>query len=188
MKTLFAILILIISFQSRCFAINIVTSLNGGNCSLVTAENNTILNQNESLIVKSLTKTTKTKKIFIREEIDGFRYFLLQDKYIIVDGQVIEGSHPDFNKLKRRTKAETIRAIKYKGDFLITELDDTQRVVDTKGQSTTEFEIKKKLFMFKYPNLKLDVLIYNKKSICCLHRADGCPLLYMIVTSGHPPA
>ena len=65
MKTLFAILILIISFQSRCFAINIVTSLNGGNCSLVTAENNTILNQNESLIVKSLTKTTKTKKIFI---------------------------------------------------------------------------------------------------------------------------
>ena len=90
--------------------------------------------------------------------------FLLQDKYIIVDGQVIEGSHPDFNKLKRRTKAETIRAIKYKGDFLITELDDTQRVVDTKGQSTTEFEIKKKLFMFKYPNLKLDVLIYNKKT------------------------
>ena len=56
--------------------------------------------------------------------------FLLQDKYIIVDGQVIEGSHPDFNKLKRRTKAETIRAIKYKGDFLITELDDTKRVVD----------------------------------------------------------
>lgn len=90
--------------------------------------------------------------------------FILQDKYIIVDGQAIEGSHPDFNKLKRRTKAETIRAIKYKGDFLITELDDTQRVVDTKGQSTTEFEIKKKLFMFKYPNLKLDVLIYNKKT------------------------
>lgn len=91
MKTLFAILILIISFQSRCFAINIVTSLNGGNCSLVTAESNTILNQNESLVVKSLTKTTKTKKIFIREEIDGFRYFLLQDKYGFIGIADLEG-------------------------------------------------------------------------------------------------
>ena len=26
----------------------------------------------------------------------------------------------------------------------------------------------------------------NKKSICCLHRANGCSLLYIIVTSGHP--
>ena len=29
--------------------------------------------------------------------------------------------------------------------------------------------------------------IYNKKSICCLHRANGCSLLYIIVTSGHTP-
>ena len=90
--------------------------------------------------------------------------FVLQDKYIIVDGQVIEGSHPDFNKIKRKTKAETVRAIKYKGDFLVTELDDTQRVIDTKGLSTTEFEIKKKLFMFKYPHLRLDVIIFNEKT------------------------
>lgn len=90
--------------------------------------------------------------------------FILQDKYIIVDGQVIEGSHPDFNKLKRRTKAETVRAIKYRGDFLITELDDSKVCKDTKGQSTTEFEIKKKLFMYKYPNIKLEVIIYNPKT------------------------
>ena len=29
-------------------------------------------------------------------------------------------------------------------------------------------------------------IIYNKKSICCLHRANGCSLLYITVTSGHP--
>ena len=29
--------------------------------------------------------------------------------------------------------------------------------------------------------------IYNKKSIYCLHRANGCALLYIIVTSGHTP-
>lgn len=78
---LFTILIFIISFTSHSFATNIVSSQNGGNCSLVIAESNTTLTQNESLIVKSLTKITKTKKIFIREETDGFRYFLLQDKF-----------------------------------------------------------------------------------------------------------
>lgn len=90
--------------------------------------------------------------------------FLLQEKYIIVDGQVIEGCHPDFNKLKRKHKAKTISAIKYRGDFLITQLDDTKKVVDTKGLSTADFEIKKKLFMFRYPNLKLEVLIFNSKT------------------------
>ena len=90
--------------------------------------------------------------------------FLLQDKYIIVDGQVIEGSDPDFNKLKRKTKAETIRAIKYRGDYLVTLLDDTIVCRDTKGQSTTEFEMKKKLFMHKYPHIKLEVIIYNPKT------------------------
>lgn len=90
--------------------------------------------------------------------------FVLQEKYIIVDGQVIEGSHPEFDKIKRKTKAKTIQAIKYRGDFLVTDLDDSQRVIDTKGLSTTEFEIKKKLFMFKYPNIKLEVIIYNKET------------------------
>lgn len=90
--------------------------------------------------------------------------YLLQDKYIIVDGQVIEGSHPEFEKIKRKNKAKTIQAIKYRGDFLVTELDGTVICRDTKGQSTTEFEIKRKLFMHKYPNIKLEVIIYNSKT------------------------
>lgn len=90
--------------------------------------------------------------------------FLLQDKYIIIDGQVIEGSHSDFEKIKRKNKAKTVQAINYKGDFLITDLDGSKRVVDTKGITTTEFEIKKKLFMFKYPHLKLEIIIYNSKT------------------------
>lgn len=90
--------------------------------------------------------------------------YLLQDKYIIVNGQVIEGSHPEFEKIKRKNKAKTIQAIKYRGDFLVTNLDGTQVCRDTKGQSTTEFEIKKKLFMHKYPNIKLEVIIYNAKT------------------------
>lgn len=88
--------------------------------------------------------------------------FLLQEAFIIVDGKAIRKSDDDFNKIKRRTKASTILAINYVSDFLITNNDDTQHLVDTKGISTKDFEIKKKMFMLLYPHLRLDVLIYNK--------------------------
>lgn len=90
--------------------------------------------------------------------------FTLQDKFIIVDGQAIYGEDPDFNKIKRKTKAPTVQAIKYVADFLITDLDGSQRIVDTKGKSTPDFEIKKKMCICKYPQYKFEVLIYNKKT------------------------
>lgn len=90
--------------------------------------------------------------------------FILQEKFIVVDGEVIYGSNKDFNKLKKQSKAETIRQIKYIGDFLVTDNDGRQTVVDTKGRSTTEFELKKKMFYAKYPMYRLDVLIYDKKA------------------------
>lgn len=89
--------------------------------------------------------------------------YILQDKFIIVDGEIIYGNDERFNKLKRKTKAETIRAIKYRGDFLVEELDGTVYVVDTKGISTTEFEIKRKMFICKNPTLSLKVLIKRKE-------------------------
>lgn len=90
--------------------------------------------------------------------------FILQEKFIVVDGEVIYGSNKDFDKIKRKTKAETVRQIKYIGDFLVTDNDGQQRVVDTKGKSTTEFEIKKKMFFAKFPMYKLEILIYDKKN------------------------
>lgn len=90
--------------------------------------------------------------------------FILQEKFIVVDGEVIYGSDKNFDKIKRKTKAETIRQIKYIGDFLVTDNDGRQRVVDTKGKSTTEFEIKRKMFYAKYPMYKLEILIYDKKA------------------------
>ena len=90
--------------------------------------------------------------------------FVLQDKYIIVDGQAIEGTNTSFNSLKRKTKAETIRAIKYRCDFDVDYTDGHNEIVDTKGKATTDFEIKRKLFMYKYPNKEFKVIIYNKKT------------------------
>lgn len=108
------------------------------------------------LYLKALKKYKLIKDFSLQPE------FILQDKFIIVDNEVVNGNDERFNKLKRQTKAETIRAIKYRGDFLITDLNDTQRVVDTKGFSTKEFEIKRKMFMCKYPGIKLEVLIKRK--------------------------
>lgn len=90
--------------------------------------------------------------------------FVLQEKFIVVNGEIIYGSDDDFNRLKRKHKAETIREIAYIADFLVTYNDGTQKVIDTKGRSTTEFEIKKKMFLHKYPMHTLNVLIWNKET------------------------
>lgn len=62
---------------------------------------------------------------------------------------------------KRSNKA--ILPIKYKADFLVIHNDGTNEIIDVKGFETTDFKIKKKLFMFKYPHLKLSLITYVKK-------------------------
>ena len=108
----------------------------------------------------------KLKDDKINGRIKDFRLqpeFLLQDKFIIVDGKVIEGSDPDFNKIKRRTKAKTVQAIKYIADFEEEHLDGHIEIVDTKGQETADFKIKKKLFKHKYPHLDLKIIVKHKQ-------------------------
>lgn len=98
-------------------------------------------------------------------EIKSFKLqpeFILQEKFIIVDGKTILGSDPDFNKIKRQTKAPTIQAIKYISDFEVEHLDGRIEIIDTKGQETADFKIKKKMFMYKYPHLELKVIIEDK--------------------------
>lgn len=88
--------------------------------------------------------------------------FILQEKFINVDGQIILGSDPDFNKIKRKTKAPTIQAIKYISDFKVEYPDGSIEIIDTKGQETADFKIKKKMFAYKYPHLVLKVIIEDK--------------------------
>lgn len=46
------------------------------------------------------------------------------------------------------------RAIYYIADFLVTYPDGTVEVIETKGCKTKDYMIKKKLFLFKYPEYK----------------------------------
>lgn len=89
--------------------------------------------------------------------------FILQESFIVVDGVVIYSSNPDFNKIKKKTKAPIVQAIKYKSDFDVDYADGHNEVVDPKGVSTADFKLKRKMFMCKYPNRDLRVLTLYKK-------------------------
>lgn len=90
--------------------------------------------------------------------------YLLQEKFIIVDGVAIYGSNENFNTLKRKHKAETIRDIEYIADFKVFYANGAVEVIDTKGQSTPDFEIKKKMLLCLHPSITFKVLIKDKDS------------------------
>jgi hypothetical protein len=46
-----------------------------------------------------------------------------------------------------------IRAIIYKADFRVTYPNGRVEVIDTKGKATKEYLIKKKLFLYRYPDI-----------------------------------
>lgn len=67
--------------------------------------------------------------------------FELQPKYEL---------QPGFKK-----NGKTYRAITYAPDFLVYHLNGTEELIDVKGMSTQQGEMRKKMFDYKYPELKL---------------------------------
>ena len=58
---------------------------------------------------------------------------------------------------------KTYRKIEYIADFLVTFKNGEQVVYDVKGYATPVFQIKQKLFRFKYPELDLRIIKHVKK-------------------------
>lgn len=112
--------------------------------------------------------STKSRYTTYKPVIDGVRFdslmegryylFLLQEKEAgQIDSfkmQVTYNLQPSFRKNKK-----TFRAIDYVADFVV-EAKGKTYVIDTKGKETVEFKLKKKLFEYKYPELKLYVIQY----------------------------
>lgn len=73
--------------------------------------------------------------------------FLMQKEYIIFEGYDKNG--------------KKVRPIKYKADFEVHYPDGRIEVIDIKGFETKDFNIKKKLFEFRYP-FELILLNYSK--------------------------
>ncbi len=110
-------------------------------------------------------KYLKTRKML--KKIKGFSTqvsFVLQPRYIVIDNKKITDEDPNFDKLKKGHKINT--SIRYIADFVVEENDGSIRVVDTKGgYSTDVFNLKRKMFNFRFPETPLDVICYdiNKK-------------------------
>lgn len=85
-------------------------------------------------------KTLKERK----EIID----FELQPEYVLMD--------------KFKCNGKIIREIKLKADFLVTRYDKSKIVVDVKGKPTPVAMLKRKLFMYKYPDLELKWIVDSK--------------------------
>ncbi|KKD53922.1 MULTISPECIES: DUF1064 domain-containing protein [Paenibacillus] len=52
--------------------------------------------------------------------------------------------------------------VTYIADFLVTDLDGSQRVIDIKGVETATFRVKMKLFQVKYPTLPIEILVKRR--------------------------
>lgn len=96
--------------------------------------------KDESLYYEALIKMVNNK------EIQGFK---LQPKYTLI---------PSFKK-----DGTTYRAMTYSPDFEVLHNNGEIELIDIKGFSTQQGEIRLKLFNFTYPNLTLTWLARNLK-------------------------
>jgi hypothetical protein len=87
------------------------------------------------------------KELKIRKAAGEIKDFSLQPKFML---------QPQFTH-----EGKAIAPITYVGDFLITHNDGSIEVVDTKGKETDVFKIKKKMFHYYHPHLKLSVVRAN---------------------------
>lgn len=56
---------------------------------------------------------------------------------------------------KTRADGTKLLPIKYKADFRVTYKDGRQEIIDVKGHKTKEYIMKKKMFLFRYPDLSI---------------------------------
>lgn len=88
--------------------------------------------------------------------------FLLQEKFVNLNGMIIYESDPDFAKIRRKNKLSTVLQIEYISDFDVFYKDGREVIIDVKGQITPEFALKKKMFMLKYPQHTLELWTYDR--------------------------
>ena len=75
--------------------------------------------------------------------------FVIQPKYELI---------PKFEKLGIKYRATT-----YTPDFLINHIDGTKECIDVKGFGTLASDLRRKLFNYKYPEIKLTWISHCKK-------------------------
>jgi hypothetical protein len=95
--------------------------------------------------LKAEKKAGRIKSFTMQDE------FIIQEKFLLIDGERISSSVKGFSKLQKANPGCTVQAIKYRADFMVHYKDGSVRVIDVKGQKTADFKIKEKMFNYMYP-------------------------------------
>jgi hypothetical protein len=100
----------------------------------------------EKIVIDAITFDSKDEALYyqylLKRKAKGeILNFELQPKYTLI---------PTFKK-----NGKTSRAITYTPDFLIYHLDGSTELIDVKGFGTQQGELRRKLFDYNYPELKL---------------------------------
>ena len=95
--------------------------------------------------LKAEKKAGRIKSFTMQDE------FVIQEKFLLINGERISSSVKGFSKLQKANPGCTVQAIKYRADFMVHYKDGSVRVIDVKGQKTADFKIKEKMFNYMYP-------------------------------------
>lgn len=107
----------------------------------------------------------------IRTKVDGILFdSRMESKFYEFAKQLkLTGEIKDFEMQKHyeifsafKKGSEKFRKIEYVADFVIYHHDGRIEVIDVKGVETDVFKIKRKLFEYRYPDLKLQTVTYSK--------------------------
>lgn len=91
----------------------------------------------DGLTFRSTKEGQYYSKVKLLKENGTIAGYVLQPQFVLCEGNDIE------------------KAITYKADFIIFNLDGTFEIVDVKGMETAQWKRTFKQFRLKYPNLKL---------------------------------
>jgi hypothetical protein len=88
-----------------------------------------------------------------KDEAKYYEYLKHLKAYGMIENFELQPEYELIPKFKKHGR--TYRKMTYTPDFLIYHVDGSQELIDVKGYSTQQGEIRKKLFDYKYPDVKL---------------------------------
>lgn len=102
--------------------------------------------KSEKIVVDGITFDSKDEAKYYQY----LKRLKAESKIINFELQPVYELIPKFKK-----HGKTFRKTTYTPDFLIYHLDGSEELIDVKGFSTQQGELRKKLFDYKYPDVKL---------------------------------
>ncbi|MBY9081218.1 DUF1064 domain-containing protein [Paenibacillus sp. HN-1] len=90
-----------------------------------------------------------------KREANRYRELLLLKRAGVVKDVQLQPEYELMPGFTHHASGKRIRPTKYIADFLITYADGHQEIEDTKGVRTEAYNLKKKMFMHRYPDLQI---------------------------------